>query len=103
MQTQHFYVRGPESFCNTDLGESGCVRCTGLPTTVVSDTNLFIRGNVVWNFAREADGATPMGFDWSGGCQAGSTCNETMVRATNAINDPAVKPQLFNPGAGDFR
>ena len=103
MQTQHFSVSAPESFCNTELGGPGCLRCTGLSTTVASDTLLHIRGNIVWNFATQADGATPLGFDWSGGCQAGSTCNETWVRATNAINDPSVKPQLFNPAGGDFR
>ncbi|PRW44629.1 Right handed beta helix region [Chlorella sorokiniana] len=102
-RTQHFYVSGPEPFCNTEMGEPGCQRCTDLPGTVASDTNLFIRGNVVWNIAREADGATPLGFEWSGGCQGRSTCNETLVRAANAINDPAVKPQLFNPAGGDFR
>ncbi|KAI7845684.1 hypothetical protein COHA_000798 [Chlorella ohadii] len=101
-QAQHLYVRGPEPFCNIDQGEAGCQRCTDLPSTVASDTNLFIRGNVIWNFARQASGATPLGFEWGSGCQARSTCNATLVRATNAINDPAVKPQLFDPAAGDF-
>lgn len=102
-QATQFYVAGPQPFCNIDIGEPGCVACTDLPATVPSDTNLFLRGNVVWNFARGADGETPLGFEWSGGCQAGSSCNETAVRATNAINNPAVQPQLFNPDASDFR
>ena len=68
------------------------------PSPALSDDNLQIRGNIIWN----GPSTHPLGVeDSDSGCRAGnSACNETRLRAENSIN--IIEPQLVNPGAGDF-
>ncbi|MDL1896072.1 right-handed parallel beta-helix repeat-containing protein [Anaerolineae bacterium CFX7] len=87
-QWQHFAIYGPRT------PSAG----TNIPSPARTDTNLQIRGNLIWN----GDSNMPLGIeDPSEGCQpANPTCNETQLRADNAIN--TVEPQLVNPAGGNF-
>ncbi|MBI3162674.1 MAG: S-layer homology domain-containing protein [Chloroflexi bacterium] len=71
---------------------------TNAPNPARTDTNLNIRGNVIWN----GGAGMPLGIEGnSDACIASNpTCNETQLRADNAIN--TVEPLLVNPSAGDF-
>jgi len=72
---------------------------TNIPSPAHLDTNLQIRGNIVWNGPQNK----AIGTEWAGtGCQPSNpTCNEAQLRADNAIN--SIEPQLVNPANGDFR
>lgn len=63
-----------------------------------TDTNLQIRGNVIWN----GSASMPLGIEGhSDACIASDpTCNETQLRADNAIN--TVQPSFVNAAGGDF-
>lgn len=71
---------------------------TNAPNPARTDTNLNIRGNVIWN----GDASMALGIEGnSDACTASNpTCNAAQLRADNAIN--TVEPQLVNPAAGDF-
>ena len=88
-QYAHFSIQGPRT------PTSG----SNLPNPVVTDNNLRIRGNILWNGPANLS----LGIEDPGqGCQPSNpTCNETQLRADNAIN--TVEPQLMNAAAGDFR
>jgi hypothetical protein len=69
--------------------------------TAVTDDNLQIRGNVIWN----NDGINPMPLGIENNTQAcvlpyNSTCNAAQLIADNAIN--TVQPQFVNAASGDF-
>lgn len=85
---QHFAIYGPRT---PSAGSN-------IPNPTRTDTNLVIRGNIIWNGpANHALGVE----DSSQGCQPSNpTCNETQLRADNAIN--TIQPQLVNPAGGDF-
>ncbi|BDI33729.1 hypothetical protein CCAX7_57800 [Capsulimonas corticalis] len=71
---------------------------TNIPGPVLSDDNLRIKGNIVWNGPSDLD----LGLDDSSGAQPSNpTCNETLMRAQNAIN--TLQPQLVDPAHGNFR
>jgi hypothetical protein len=63
-----------------------------------TDGNLQIRGNVIWN----GDASMPLGVEDSlDACIASDpTCNETQLRADNAIN--TIQPAFVNAAGGDF-
>ena len=63
-----------------------------------TDANLQIRGNVIWN----GGASMPLGIEGnSDACIASDpTCNETQLRADNAIN--TVQPAFVNAAGGDF-
>jgi len=63
-----------------------------------TDTNLQIRGNVIWN----GSASMPLGIeDNLDACIASDpTCNETQLRADNAIN--TIQPAFMNAAGGDF-
>lgn len=68
-----------------------------MPNPILTDDNLQIRGNVIWN----GDSSMPLGIEGTRACAAGNpTCNEAQLRADNAIN--TIKPTLGNPAGGDF-
>ena len=84
---QHFAIHGPR------LPAVG----SGIPSPAVTDRDLRIRGNVIWNGPADH----PLGLDEGSGCLPGNpTCNETQLRADNAIN--TLRPELVNPEQGDF-
>ncbi len=68
------------------------------PNPAVTDDNLQIRGNVIWN----GSASMPLGIeDTPDACAAGNpTCNESQLRADNAIN--ALQPQFVNPAGSEF-
>ena len=72
---------------------------TNIPSPSASDTNLRIRGNMIWNGPPDL----PLGVgDAEQGCQASNpTCNAIQLLADNAIN--AIEPHLTDPDHGDFR
>jgi hypothetical protein len=85
---QHFAIYGPR----TPAGNSN------IPNPARTDTNLKIRGNIIWN--GPVDHALGV-EDPSQGCRpSNAACNETQLRADNAIN--TIQPQLVNPAGGDF-
>ena len=88
-QWGHFSVHGPS---RPGAG-------TNIPSPSRCDTNLRIRGNIIWN--GPADLALGLGGDGEGGQAANPTCNPTLVRAQNAIN--TIRPQLIDPAGGNFR
>jgi hypothetical protein len=68
------------------------------PDPAQADDGLVLRGNVVWNGPADL----PLGIDDASGCQpANPYCNETRLRADNAIN--TVEPQLPGAAAGILR
>jgi hypothetical protein len=85
---QHFQFQGPWR------GNSN----TNIPRPAVTDRNLRIRGNILWNGPPDL----PLGIEEGTGCQpANPTCNATLLRRHNHINQFA--PQLVDPARGDFR
>jgi hypothetical protein len=88
-QWQHFTIMGPR----TPLAGSN------IPSPALTDANLQIRGNMIWNGSADM----PLGIeDASQGCQnSNPTCNAAQLRADNAIN--TIQPQLVDPDGGDFR
>ncbi len=87
--SQHFAIYGPRT------PNSG----TNIPSPSRTDTNLSIRGNVIWN----GSNATPTGIEEdSEGCRdSNSSCNLAQLLADNTINQ--FEPALRDPEAGDFR
>lgn len=87
-QWQHFAIYGPRT---PSTGSN-------IPSPARTDTNLQIRGNMIWNGSADQ----PLGIEGSDqGCQpANPTCNVDQLRAENAIN--TVQPQLVDPAGGDF-
>ncbi|MBI4908639.1 MAG: S-layer homology domain-containing protein [Acidobacteria bacterium] len=82
-QWQHFQVDGPRA-------SNG--------STVRSDTNLQIRGNVIVN----GPSSLPLGLGTGTGCDdANPTCNAAQLRADNAIN--TLTAQFLDPARGDYR
>jgi hypothetical protein len=71
---------------------------SNVPLPAATDTNLQIRGNVIFN----GGASSRLGIEEDAGC-AGSnpTCNEVQLRSENSIG--TVQPLLAAPGAGDFR
>ena len=88
-QYAHFSIQGPRS------SGSG----SNLPTTVRTDTNLRIKGNILWN----GPAGLSLGIeDSSQGCRnTNPTCNEQQLRSDNAIN--TILPALENPSSGNFK
>lgn len=78
-QWQHFAVAGPRT---PSIGSN-------IPSPARADTNLQIRGNVIWN--------GPAGH--SLGIDAGSVASD--ILANNAIN--SLRPVLVDPANGDYR
>ena len=70
---------------------------TNISSPVLSDVNLRIRGNLIWNGPADQ----PLGIEESDlGCQPpNTTCNATQLRSDNLIN--TIEPQLFSPAQGD--
>ncbi len=86
-QWQHFAIYGPRT---PGAG-------TNIPSPARTDTNLQIRGNLIWNGSPDM----PLGIGDTEGCRPSNpTCNETQLRADNTIN--VVQPQLVNPAGGNF-
>lgn len=71
---------------------------THIPSPSATDTNLRIRGNIIWNGPADF----PLGIeDSSQGCQPGnSTCNASQLQAENSIN--LFEPFMVAPGGNDF-
>jgi len=97
-----FYNPAPYRTQSAHLGVFGPVNPpadTNTPSPSYSDTNLQIRGNVIWNGPTDL----PLGIEESDqGCQpANPTCNLTQLLADNTIN--TLEPQLINPENGNFR
>ena len=87
-QWQHLTVHGP-------LDPPAGLQ---VPSPALTDDNLHIVGNVIWN--GPANHALGLGDD--SGCQpANPTCNEQQLRRDNAIN--TVEPHFVDVAALDFR
>lgn len=69
-----------------------------LDAMIADDTNLQIRGNLIWNGAPDL----ALGIEGSDqGCQPeNTTCNAAQLMVENLIN--SWQPSLANPDAGDF-
>jgi len=97
-----FYNPAPYRTQSAHLGVFGPVNPpadTNIPSPSYSDTNLQIRGNVIWNGPTDL----PLGIEESDqGCQPTNlTCNSTQLHTDNTIN--TLEPQLINPENGNFR
>jgi len=74
-----------------------------IPSPSHTDTNLVIRGNVIWNSLLEGTGILGDN-NGSGNVGCGPnhpTCNEGLLLGQNAINK--FRPQLVDPANGDYR
>jgi hypothetical protein len=71
---------------------------SNIPSPAMTDANLMIRGNLIWNGGPDM----PLGIeDPAQGCQdSNPTCNAAQLRMDNTIN--AVEPQLMDPDNGNF-
>jgi hypothetical protein len=87
-QWKHFAIYGAQT----------PTRGSNIPSPAQTDTNLQIRGNIIWN----GPPTHPLGIEEADqGCQPSNpTCNAARLRAENAIN--TIEPQLVNPSRGDF-
>ena len=70
-----------------------------IPSPAYTDTNLQIRGNIIWNGAPDL----PLGIGASerGCADSNPTCNQAQLVADNSIN--VIEPQLRDAANGDFR
>ncbi len=69
-----------------------------LPTSVTTDQNLVIAGNLIWNGPPDH----PLGVEDTTGCPSfNPTCNAAQLVSRNTIN--IVEPQLVNPMTGNYR
>lgn len=83
---EQFAIYGPRTL--TLAGAQG-------PSPVRTDTDLQIKGNIIWN---ERAG---LGLGSETGCiSSNPTCNPAQLLRDNAIN--TVQPQLVNPAGGNF-
>jgi hypothetical protein len=71
---------------------------TNIPSPATTDTNLQIRGNIIFN--GPPDLPLGAGEPGQGGQPSNPTCNPAIILAQNAIN--TIQPQLTDPAAGDF-
>jgi hypothetical protein len=87
-QWQQFMIMGPR------MPSAG----SNIPSPAVTDANLQVRGNLIWNGGADM----PLGIeDSSQGCQdSNPTCNATQLLRDNAIN--TLEPQFVDLAAGDF-
>ena len=85
---QHFEFAGPWGG-NTN---------TNIPWPATTDSNLQIKGNILWNGPPDLE----LGIGDGTACQpANPTCNATLLETQNHINQ--FEPQLVDPAGGDFR
>lgn len=85
---QHFAVYSPRA----------ALPGSNVPGPVVTDTNLQIKGNYIYN----NPSGSVLGIDGDSGCQnSNPTCTVGQILAQNVIN--ISEPQLVNPVSGDFR
>jgi len=90
----HFVVNGPVA---------PPAQARNVPNPSQTDTNLVIRGNVIWNALLE-DAGIVGDNNGSGNIGCGPenpTCNQSLLLAQNRIN--AFRPQWIDPANGDFR
>jgi hypothetical protein len=85
----HFVIYGPKAKPAAFLN---------MPETLLTDQNLQIRGNVIWNGPSNQQ----LGIELPDrGCQSSNpTCNAAQLQADNTIN--VIEPRLVNPANGDF-
>lgn len=70
---------------------------SNIPSPAHTDSNLQIRGNVIWN----GPANWPLGLGAESGCQpANPTCNESQIHADNSIN--TVQPLFIDAAGGNF-
>ena len=86
-QWQHLAIAGPAT----------PTPGSNIPAPAESDTDLALRGNVIWNGPPDHS----LGLGSTTGCQDGNpTCNAAQLAADNAIN--VFEPQLVDPAHGDY-
>ena len=87
-QWQHFAIYGPRT---PNEGSN-------IPSPAVTDENLQIRGNWIWNGPMDH----ALGIGDGQGCEAANTsCNSEQLVAENSINQS--EPTLVNVAAGNYR
>jgi hypothetical protein len=90
----HIEVRAP--YDASDLSSIFLQTCN-LPDPVLSDDNLRIRGNLIWN----GSAAKEIGINEETGCQdMNQNCNKTQLQKDNIIN--SFEPALIQPDGGNF-
>jgi hypothetical protein len=90
----HIEVRGP--YDGTDLSSTFLQSCN-LPNPVLSDDNLRIRGNIIWNGSTDKS----LGIDEGTGCQNSNVnCNQGQLLQDNSFN--TIEPELVAPINADF-
>jgi hypothetical protein len=68
---------------------------TNISSPATTDTNLQIRGNIIWN------GPVDLPLGLQGGCQPGNpSCTAAQLQAENSIN--VVEPAMIAPESNDF-
>jgi hypothetical protein len=90
----HFEVRAPYDASDQS---PGFLWSCNLPNPVLSDDNLRIKGNLIWNGSR----SKWLGLDETTGCSdANEECNLARLSADNTIN--SIEPELVDPAHLDF-
>jgi len=90
----HFEIRGP--YDASDQSPTFLQSCN-LPNPVLSDENLQIKGNLIWN----GSPSKPLGLDEnSGGQDSNPTCNRTQLVRDNLIN--SLEPRFADAARLDF-
>jgi hypothetical protein len=86
---QHFAIYGPRT------ARTG----SNIPNPVLTDTNLNIQGNIIWN------GPVDLPIGISDGACVSSSCNETQLLLQNKINlfSNMTEPFLQSPTSSDYR
>lgn len=90
----HIEVRAPydASELSSNFLQSG-----NLPDPVLSDDNLVIKGNLIWN----GSAAKEIGINEETGCQdLNNSCNKAQLQRDNSIN--SFEPALIKPNDGNF-
>ncbi len=90
-QWTQFAVYAPRN--NTVSGFRG-------PSPAVTDTNLQIKGNIIWNGPNQVTLGLGNADEGNACLSSNPTCNPTQVARDNAIN--TIEPQFANAAAGNF-
>ena len=90
----HFEIRGPYDASDQS---TTFLQSSNLPNPVLSDENLQIRGNLIWN----GSASKSLGLDEnSGGQDSNATCNGAQLLRDNVIN--FIEPQFVDTTHLDF-
>jgi hypothetical protein len=71
-----------------------------IPNPSRTDNNVYVKGNIIWNFPQEYQGMVGSNDGSSPACQPASTCDTALLMTLNHINQ--FEPEFVNVAGNDF-